>query len=181
LRVALFLTLISFAGVLVTTALQTQWLLLALLCLISSSILLLKAWFQRRKKAQNWIVLDGSNVMFWNGGEPRIETLREALVAVRAHGLKPAVVFDANAGYRLAGRYLNDRDFAKLLDLPVDHVWIAPKGTPADPLILRAAKDHNARILTNDRYRDWSDDYSDILDAALVTGKFKAGKLQLAL
>lgn len=180
-RVPALLTAISLAGLLTSFGLQPEWLFLALLCLISSFILLLTAWAHRRNQATNWIVLDGSNVMFWNGGEARIETVREVLVAVKAHGLRPAVVFDANAGYKLAGRYLNDRALAKLLNLPVNHVLIAPKGTPADPLILCAARDRDARILTNDRYRDWSDDYSDVLATALVTGNFKAGRLQLSL
>ena len=42
----------------------------------------------------------------------------------------------------------------KLLDLPEDRVIVVPKGTPADPTILAAAR-FDARVVTNDRYNDW--------------------------
>ncbi len=77
------------------------------------------------------VILDGSNVMHWNGETPRLATLRDVIAELRTQGHQPGVIFDANAGYLLADRYLNDRHFAKLLNLPDDRVIDA-----VDPAII---------------------------------------------
>lgn len=85
------------------------------------------------------VVLDGSNVMHWREGKPRIETLRQVIDHLSAQGFLPGVVFDANAGYKLSARYLDDRQLARLLSLPADRVLVVAKGQPADLVILQAA------------------------------------------
>jgi hypothetical protein len=50
-------------------------------------------------------------------------------------------VFDANAGYKLLGKYKHDDAFGRLLGLPADRVMVVGKGKPADPTILRAARE----------------------------------------
>ncbi|KZY29170.1 hypothetical protein A3731_38950 [Roseovarius sp. HI0049] len=156
-----------------------DWLLLAVPCLLASLILLIRATLTRRKK---WLLIDGSNVMHWKGGRPDIATLREVVDHVSGRGFTPGVVFDANAGYKLNGRYLDDRALAKSLGLPSKRVMVVPRGTPADPVILSAARDVQARIVTNDRYRDWYDAYPEIQAAGhLVRGGYRTGKLRLDL
>ncbi|WP_254446595.1 hypothetical protein [Ruegeria sp. HKCCD8929] len=145
-------------------------------------ILLVKAWRIRIRVSGNWVIVDGSNVMHWKEGTPDIGTLHEVLSALVDAGLKPSVVFDANAGYKLADRHMNDRVLARALGLPVSRIMVAPKGTPADPLILRAARESGAQIVTNDRFRDWAEDYSDVLKSrAPVQGGYRQGKLWLSL
>ena len=126
------------------------------------------------------MILDGSNVMYWRDETPQIETLQEVIRGLRMAGYTPGVVFDANAGYLLSGKYQHDGAFAKSLGLPEERVMVVPKGSPADPAILTAALDLGARIVTNDRYRDWAEQHPEIKDPGhLIRGEYKAGKLWL--
>ena len=113
---------------------------------------------------------------------PDITTVRDVVEALTTAGLTPGVVFDANVGYKISDRYMKDKTLATMLGLPVDRVMVAPKGTPADPLVLQVARDLGATIVTNDRFRDWADEYSDVLQARdLVQGGYRKGALWLSL
>lgn len=160
----------------------TDWVLLAGPCSLASVVLLLKNWLKRFQKARKWAVVDGSNVMHWKDDVPSIETVREVTIALTKAGLTPGVVFDANVGYKISDRYMSDKYLASKLRLPRDRVMVAPKGTPADPLVLQAARDYQATIVTNDRFRDWADDYQDVLnDRKPIRGGYKDGMLWLSL
>ncbi len=160
----------------------SDWLLLAVPCAIASALLLFKSWWQGAKVASNWVVIDGSNVLHWNDGIPKIETVREVVSALAKAGLTPGVVFDANAGYKISGRYMHDAALGSLLGLSKDRVMVAPKGVPADPVILQLARDYGAMVVTNDRFRDWADDYADVLKSKEpVRGGYKNGELWLSI
>ena len=59
---------------------------------------------------------------------------------------------------------------------------VVPKGTPADPYILKAARDHRGRIVSRDQFRDWSEAHPEIATPGhLVKGGYRGGKLGLAL
>ena len=180
---SLILFLASAAALLATMMIPgwTDFFLLAAPCFIAASILLIRNGVRRIRRRQ-WVVVDGSNVMHWRDGKPRLETVKEAVAQLEASGFTPGVVFDANAGYLLFDKYLHHRAFAKLLGLPEERVMVVPKGTPADPTILAAARDHGARILTNDQFRDWSDQHPEIHDPGhLITGRYASGRLKLDL
>jgi hypothetical protein len=99
-----------------------------------------------------------------------------------ARGYEACVIFDANAGYLLFDRYGRESDFSARLGIPRKRVMVVPKGTPADPYILSAARDVSAVIVTNDRYRDWADSYPEIRGGAnLVKGGYRDGALWLTL
>ena len=154
---------------------------LPLLSALASLILLARAYLLRGPKAQpNWILVDGSNVMHWKDGTPQLGTLREVIAHLTQKGFTPGVVFDANAGYKVAGRYTHDRAMGQLLGLPQDRVFVAPKGTQADPLLLTTARDLQARIVTNDRYRDWAETHPEVADKGhLIRGGYRDGTLWL--
>lgn len=147
---------------------------------LASLYLLARAWMTR--KTPKWIVVDGSNVMHWRDETPRIEALRDVLRHLEAAGFTPGVVFDANAGYLIAGKYQHDHAFGELLGLHQDRIMVVPKGTPADPTILTAARDLGARVVTNDRYRDWAGDFPEIGEPGfLIRGGYRDGGLWLDL
>jgi hypothetical protein len=128
------------------------------------------------------VIVDGSNVMHWKDGTPKIETVRAVVQDLTRRGYSPGVMFDANAGYLLTGTYQHDGFFGKALGLPQGRVMVVPKGTPADPHILNAARDKGARIVTNDRFRDWRDQFPEARKRGhLIRGGFKSGQLWLEL
>jgi len=70
----------------------------------------------------------------------------------------------------------------RMLGIRADRVLVVPKGTPADPYILNAARKLGARIVTNDRYREWAKDYLEIRRPRhLIRGGYRSGKLWLDL
>ncbi|MEE4345468.1 MAG: hypothetical protein V2I53_01675 [Paracoccaceae bacterium] len=184
------LLLLSLAGILCALVLPdaSDWLLLAVPSTIASTILLLRAILGTQGPARPdlpalpAVIVDGSNVMHWRDGTPKVETLREVIVALERAGLAPGVVFDANAGYKLIGSYLHDDTLSAILGLPRNRVTIVNKGEPADPLILATARDQGARIVTNDRFRDWVDSFPFVgKPGTLIRGGFRGGSLWLDL
>lgn len=178
------LLILSLIGVALTWAMP-DLVLLAMLSALASAVVLLLAALRRlkiRRPDKPWIVVDGSNVMYWEDGVPRIDTVRQVVNRLQADGFSPGVMFDANAGYLLIGQYMRDTDLGLALRLPMDRVMVVPKGTPADLYILNAARDLKARIVTNDRYRDWAGDYPEVAnDGHLIKGGYRNGTLWLAL
>jgi len=137
---------------------------------------------RRERKARRWIVVDGSNVMHWKDNTPDLASVKAVVAGLRRRGYTPGVVFDANAGYKLAGHYQDDAVLARLLGLPEERVLVVPKGTPADPFILATARDLDAPIVTNDRYRDWLETYPEAArPGRLVGGGWRDGRLRLDL
>jgi len=156
--------------------------LLGVLSVIASAILLLRSLRGTRRQRKKWIIVDGSNVMHWKSGKPDIGTVRDVVDELRGRGYTPGVVFDANAGYLLAGRYQHDKALSRQLDLPVDRVMVVPKGTPADPYILQSARDYGGRVVSRDQFRDWADAHPEITEPGhLVNGGYRKGKLWLNL
>ena len=166
---ALLLT-VSIIGTVIATS-QPVWgdlVLLAGPCAIASAILLLRearVWLagQSRRSARGAVVIDGSNVMYWWGGTPLITPVQDVVRTLKDLGFKTGVVFDANAGHLLTNAYKDDAALAAMLKLPVDQVMVVPSGSPADPFILTAAREMGAVVVSNDRYRDWADDFPEVL------------------
>ncbi len=128
------------------------------------------------------VVIDGSNVMHWRDNVADIAVVRDVVLTLSSRGYAPGVAFDANAGYLISGRYMNERAFSEMLGLPVSRILVVGKGTPADPVILSAAQALSARIVTNDRYRDWAADHPEVATPGhLIRGGFRDGALWLDL
>lgn len=137
------------------------------------------AIFRRKPR---WIVVDGSNVMHWRENTPHMDTLLAVIGLLQSKGHHPAVVFDANAGYKLFGRYVHDAAFAKHLGLSENQVFVVNKGTIADQAILAVARDLGACIVTNDHYKDWSETYPEVFtEGHLVHGGYRQGQPWLGL
>jgi hypothetical protein len=159
---------------------QSDWLLLTLPAALAGLWLALRS--RTRGRAGRPVIIDGSNVMHWKDGEPGLDPVREVIRQLRAAGYEPGVVFDANAGYKLEGRYLHDGAFGKRLNLARRNVMIVPRNTPADPLILTAARDYGAPVVTCDRFRDWRADFPEIATPGfLIAGRYEGRQLVLDL
>lgn len=118
--------------------------------------------------------------MHWEQNTPKLAPLLRVIERLRTLGYVPGIVFDANAGWKLFGRYMDDDDLAHLLQLQRDQVFVVPKGTQADPFLLSVARDLKARIVTNDRYRDWAETYPEVQERGfLVQGEMRGAKVWL--
>lgn len=187
-RMICFLVVVSVLGVVVALTLPgwSDLMILAGPSALASTLLLLSALVHRisgrRAASKKAIVVDGSNVMYWKDETPRIEAVRDVVDHLSRLGFTVGVVFDANAGYLISGRYRHDKEMGYLLGMPQAQVLVVPKGIQADPYILAAARDHGARIVTNDRYRDWVEDHPEIRTPGhLIRGGFRDGALWLDL
>jgi sigma54-dependent transcription regulator len=156
-----------------------------LLALVLAALFLVpRFWRLLRPEArlvdENWVLIDGSNVMHWQDNTPSLETVRKVVDQVRSLGYVPGVVFDANAGWKLSGRYLHDQDFARLLGIEPRQVLVVAKGTQADPFLLQTAREFGARIVTNDRFRDWSEAHPEVQTPGfLIRGGAVEGTIRL--
>ncbi|WP_204113106.1 NYN domain-containing protein [Shimia biformata] len=159
---------------------------------LASLFLVIRAW-QRpkpetrpgRDKARSKtgrIIVDGSNVMYWKDNTPDLSAVREVVKELKSRGLTPGVMFDANAGHLIFGKYVHDRGFARHLGMNVNEVMVVQKGTPADPLVLQAAIEMDGRVVSNDRFRDWHSQFPDITRPGfLIRGGYDNGRLWLDL
>lgn len=184
------IALLSLSGMLISLFVPgfSDLLLLAGPCLVASLWLVwrrLRAGFRRappRKAAPapRHVIVDGSNVMHWQAGVPSLEPVIAAVRVLAEQGLTPGVIFDANAGYKTHDRYQDDHEMARRLGLPDDRVLVVPKGVPADQYILTAARQLRARVVTNDRYRDWAAEFPEVARPGfLIRGGVKDGALWL--
>ena len=165
----LFLSLILTAGA-------------ALLVLFAALMTLSRSVFSGKTAESAVVVLDGSNIMHWRNGEADLATVSDVVRSLTKRGFSPGVVFDANAGYKLDGRYQHHPVLARKLGLPKDRVMVVNKGEIADGMILRVAQDFGARVVSNDRFRDWAEQYPKVQEPGfLISGGYRKGVLQLDL
>lgn len=134
----------------------------AALLLATLLVLDLRRRLRARRAALPQAVLDGSNVMHWGEGGPKLATVAAVLRLAEARGYEAGVIFDANAGYLIAGHYMNEVQFAKALAVRAANVLVVPKGTQADPYLLDYARKTGAILISNDRFRDRIAEYPEL-------------------
>jgi len=100
------------------------------------------------------VLVDASNVAHaTEGGEARLRNITLVQQKLRDEGLEPIVVADAALRHQIDDKAA----YEKLVDDGTVHQ--APAGTDADYFILSFAREMDARILTNDRFRDRAKDF----------------------
>jgi hypothetical protein len=105
------------------------------------------------------VLVDASNVAHaTEGGEARLANIQLVVDKLRADGFEPLVLADAALRHQIDDKATYER----LIDDGL--VSQAPAGTDADFFILSFAREMNARILTNDRFRDRAAEFADERD-----------------
>lgn len=100
------------------------------------------------------VLVDASNVAHsTEGGEARLRNIRLVEDKLRQEGLEPIIVADAALRHQIDDKAA----YEKLIDEGKVHQ--APAGTDADYFILSFAREMDARVLTNDRFRDRAKDF----------------------
>jgi hypothetical protein len=104
-------------------------------------------------------LVDASNVAHsTEGAEARLANILAVRDKLRAQGVEPVVVADAALRHQIDDR----AGYERLVDDGI--VRQAPAGTDADYFILSFARELDARIVSNDRFRDRAKDFPDASD-----------------
>jgi hypothetical protein len=115
-----------------------------------------------RESAGNVVLVDGSNVAHSIEGEPphvaNLVAIREKL---REEGLEPIIVADASLRHQID----DPASYEKMIDDGL--VRQAPAGTDADYFILSFARELNASIVSNDRFRDRMKQFPEVRDRVI--------------
>lgn len=105
------------------------------------------------------VIIDASNVAHYGkgkGNSPRLETILKATNALKGLGYEPYAIADASLRHEIDNR----EEFNKLLEK--EEIVQVPSGTTADHFILKMAEDEDAKILSNDIFREYNDEFKDI-------------------
>lgn len=102
-----------------------------------------------REQTSNIVLVDGSNVAHSIEGEPpHVANLIAVRDKLREEGLEPIIVADAALRHQID----DPQRYERLID--EGQVRQAPAGTDADYFILSFARELDASIVSNDRFRD---------------------------
>jgi hypothetical protein len=94
-------------------------------------------------------IVDGSNVAHsTEGGAARLSNIRLVCEKLREHGYEPIVVADAALRHQIDERAV----YEELVDGGT--IRQAPAGTDADYFILSFARELDANVVSNDRFKD---------------------------
>jgi hypothetical protein len=109
-----------------------------------------------KRQHERLAIVDGSNVAYGTtGDQPRIENIRLVRQKLEAEGYRPVVVVDAALRHHID----DPGAFERMLE--EGKIQQAPAGTDADYFILSVAKDKDAYVVSNDRFRDREDAFPD--------------------
>ncbi len=105
------------------------------------------------------VIVDASNVAHYGrakDGKPRLDNILKAAEALKKLGYDPVLIADASLRHEIDFK----EDFNQHLDK--DQIKQVPSGTTADHYILKIADDEDAKILSNDVFREYNDEFQDI-------------------
>jgi len=110
---------------------------------------------QQHEEASSKVLVDASNVAHaTEGGEAKLRNIRLVIDKLREENLEPLIVADAALRHQIDER----AEYERMIDDGIVHQ--APAGTDADFFILSFAREMDARILSNDRFRDRAEQFA---------------------
>jgi hypothetical protein len=110
------------------------------------------------------VVIDGANVAYEErsaGGKPKLANLLKVRGELEERGFEAVIIVDASLKYDV-----DDQTQLEAL-IRSQQVRQAPAGTDADYFIIQLADQFNARVVTNDRYKDYLEQYPWVTDRRL--------------
>ena len=107
-------------------------------------------------------IIDGSNVAHATEGDAaRLENILLVREKLLEEGFKPLVVVDAALRHQID----NSKDFERLVE--AGDISQAPAGTDADYFILSFARELDALVVSNDRFRDRQKAFPETRDSMI--------------
>src|SRR5215207_4145519 len=110
------------------------------------------------------VVIDGANVAYEErsaGGKPKLSNLLRVRRELEERGQEAVIIVDASLKYDI-----DDQSQLETL-IRSQQVRQVPAGTDADYFIIQFADQFDARVITNDRYKDYLEQYPWITDRRL--------------
>ena len=110
------------------------------------------------------VVIDGANVAYEErsaGGKPKLSNLLKVKRELEERGFEAVVIVDASLKYDI-----DDQSQLEIL-IKQQQVRQVPAGTDADYFIIQLAEQFNARVVTNDRYKDYAAQYPWVAERRL--------------
>ena len=110
------------------------------------------------------IVIDGANVAYEErsaGGRPKLSNLLKVRRELEERGFEAIILVDASLKYDI-----DDQTQLQSL-IASQQVRQVPAGTDADFFIIQLAEQIDARIVTNDRYKDYAERFPWIQERRL--------------
>lgn len=115
-----------------------------------------------REATSNVVLVDGSNVAHsTEGDQAQVANLLAIRDKLREEGLEPIIVADAALRHQID----DPERYERLID--EGQVRQAPAGTDADYFILAFARELNANIVSNDRFRDRLKEFPEARDRVI--------------
>jgi len=114
------------------------------------------------------ILIDGSNVVFWRAGQLDREVPMMVVRALISRRFSPVIIFDHSIHRHLGEAALNALG-------ALARVNVAPRGTPADKLLLEACDRGRLQIVSGDRFSEWRPAHPQLRREWLVTGRIGKG------
>ena len=121
------------------------------------------------------VVVDASNVAHFGrkrDAKPSLEYIVKAAEALEKLGYEPILIADASLRHEIEQK----DEFNQLLE--EDKIQQVPSGTTADHFILKMAEDEDAKILSNDVFREYNDEFQDI-SSRRIPYNFKEGVINI--
>ena len=116
----------------------------------------------QREETSNVVLVDGSNVAHsTEGGPPMVANLLAIRDKLVEEGLEPIIVADAALRHQID----DPRRYEQMIDDGL--VRQAPAGTDADYFILSFARELNASVVSNDRFRDRMKAFPEVRDRVI--------------
>jgi hypothetical protein len=107
-------------------------------------------------------IVDGSNVAHSSeGGGARLSNIRLVCEKLREHGYEPIVVVDAALRHQIDER----SEYEAMVD--DGSIRQAPAGTDADYFILSFARELDASVVSNDRFKDRLDAFPEARESVI--------------
>ena len=110
------------------------------------------------------VVIDGANVAYEErsaGGKPKLSNLLKVRREMEERGQEAVIIVDASLKYDID----DQTQMAALIES--QHIRQVPAGTDADYFIIQFAHELDALIVTNDRYKDYAEQYPWITERRL--------------
>ena len=107
-------------------------------------------------KGREVVVIDGANVAYEErsaGGKPKLSNLLKVKRELEERGFEAVIIVDASLKYDI-----DDQTQLESL-IRSQQVRQVPAGTDADFFIIQLADQLDARVVTNDRYKDYTQQY----------------------